>query len=146
MKRNKTIDGSNAKRLGITERAAYKLRCFGGLPWSEKGDSRDSRNQKRRERRRADPSIKANERAYREAERENISLYRKQNSDKRAAQKRAYRQRNPGECIGYANRTGRSLVRSGVLSLSVMRGGGSEISDGRPSVLDELIAREEGDE
>lgn len=103
----------------------------------------NERTQRRRIARRADPSIKAREKAYREANRERISLYRKKNREKRAADKRAYRRTHPIEAIGYAHRTHRDLIRCGVLSLSVMRDGGKEITDGRIGVLDELIAREE---
>lgn len=100
-------------------------------------------NQKRRERRQANPAIRAKEAAYRSGNSEKISRYRKSNRDRRAAYKRAHRQAHPGEFIEYAHRTGRDLVRSGVLSLSVMRGGANAIADDQPSVLDELIAREE---
>ena len=100
-------------------------------------------NQKRRERRRSNPAIKAKEKAYRDENYEKTSLYRRKNRERRIIDKRAYRRSRPSEAIGYAHRTNRDLVRSGVLSLSVMRDGGNEITDGRLSVLDELIASEE---
>lgn len=100
-------------------------------------------NDKRRERRRTNQAIKVNEKAYREANREKIALCRKKNREKRNAAKRAHRRANPSEGIGYAHRTGRDLVRCGVLSLCVMRDDGGEIPDGRLSVLEEIIARED---
>lgn len=92
----------------------------------------NERNQKRRERRRSNPEVKAREKAYRERNRNKTSQYRKENREKRRQAKREFRRTHPSEAIGYAHRTGRDLVRSGVLSFSAL--------------LDEVIAREEAGE
>ena len=102
--------------------------------------TRAKRNQKRRERRHSNPAMKAKEQEYRKANADTIALYRTKHRDQRNTYKRAHRRRCPNEAIGYAHRTGRDLVRSGILSLSVM----GEIEDRHHlSVLDELIARDE---